>query len=359
MSTMDKISAGRLSSVAVKVLLTVIFVILVVIIIKPFMAGIKVNAAQRLTKQYLWQDAQQKFKAAMHIDPFDASIPAGFADFLKSISVNSSDENSLLVGSAKLYKRALDLDPFSAEYSLRLAQVELELFIKSQAKDGSLLADALGHFRLALENDPNGFNTSYSVGYAQIPVWDRLNTSEKKLVLDRLRYVISAKPWYGESIYSYLLQVTKDRGLLKNIRPIESGQEIREKINRIKRIKQINPGQLWQGKSKDGNNTYENGNMYWAGTIDVLLNAPGGKNIVKIQARGQAANDIWPYMIVELDGQEIGETFVDNSEWKDYSFPVETSAGLKVLSVTFLNDSGNPQENEDRNLYVVFFHEAK
>jgi len=86
-----------------------------------------------------------------------------------------------------------------------------------------------------------------------------------------------------------------------------------------------------------------------------VVNVPKGKANVNIQAKGSPVNGVWPYMIVELDGEEIGETFVDSPEWKEYEFRVDTSGTvpsdtLKVLSVTFTNDGGNKEE--DRNLYV-------
>jgi tetratricopeptide (TPR) repeat protein len=352
MIIMDKNPEKHTNSIAVKMCLAAIFVLLAVIIFIPFIAGLQFQAAQRVGQRYLWQDAQGRFQVAMRIDPFDAALSAGYAGFLKDISTNRDDERPLLINSVKFYKRALELDPFNAEYALKLAEIEIELFIQGQQKDSSLLAEAWDYARIALKNDPHGFNISYSVGYAGISVWDKLDASGKELVLDRLRYILKAKPWYGEYVYSHLLYTVKNPGLVQKIRPTESDREAREKISRIKRIKQGSLSRSWQGKSKNGNNTYENGNMYWTGTMDILLNAPEGKVTVRIQAKGSPTDDVWPYMIVELDGKEIGETFVDNPEWKEYNFYAETSAGPKVLSVTFLNDGGNAQKNEDRNLYI-------
>jgi hypothetical protein len=349
---MNKKPVKYLNPIAVKILLTVVFISLAAVILVTFIAELQFNAAQRLAQRYLWQDARQKFKIAMRIDPFNATLPAGFAYFLKDISLNRADENALLIHSGRLYKRALELDPFNAEYALRFGETQLALFRLSKAKDNNALKKALDYFKLALENDPQGFDLSYAVGYAGISVWDKLDAPEKKLVLDRLKYTLKIKPWYSEYIYPHLLQSTKDSGLLRKIRPTESDQERREKLSRIERIKQGNLGQSWQGKPKGGNDIYENGNMYWTGTMDAVINVPAGRGTMVVKAKGSPADDIWPYMIVELDGEEIGETFVDNSEWKEYNFPIETSVGLKVLSVTFSNDGGNAQKDEDRNLYV-------
>ncbi|GAG51098.1 unnamed protein product, partial [marine sediment metagenome] len=91
---------------------------------------------------------------------------------------------------------------------------------------------------------------------------------------------------------------------------------------------------------------------YWEGTVNRAVKLPGGKAVIHIQARGDQAYDVWPYMIVELDGEEIGETFVGSSKWKEYSFEVDTEGGIKVLSVTFPNDGGDWERGIDRNLYV-------
>ena len=92
--------------------------------------------------------------------------------------------------------------------------------------------------------------------------------------------------------------------------------------------------------------------MYWSGTIHRMINLPEGEAVIKIEIKGSQANGIWPYMIVALEGEEIGETFVDNSEWKEYSFHINSNGGEKILSVTFVNDGGNKRKNEDRNLYI-------
>ena len=183
MDTMNRKPAGSSNPIAAKICLTGVFILLVIIIFIPFIAGIKVDAAQRLAQRYLWQDAQQKFQIAMRIDPFDASIPAGFADFLKNISPGRLDENSLLINSAKLYKQALEMDHFNADYASKLAEVEVGLFIRGKSQDSNLLADALDYFKLALKNDPNGFNVSYEIGYNGLEAWPYLDSEFKRLVV--------------------------------------------------------------------------------------------------------------------------------------------------------------------------------
>ena len=108
----------------------------------------------------------------------------------------------------------------------------------------------------------------------------------------------------------------------------------------------------WNGKSKTGKNTYESGNMYWKGTVDAVVEIPAGESVIMIWARGEPAYGIWPYMVVELDGEEIGERFVNSGESEKYNFKVKTNGGLRVLSVTFPNDGGEWEKGIDRNLYI-------
>ncbi|MFH1646017.1 MAG: carbohydrate-binding domain-containing protein, partial [Candidatus Omnitrophota bacterium] len=108
----------------------------------------------------------------------------------------------------------------------------------------------------------------------------------------------------------------------------------------------------WQGLSIDGNRSFENGNMYWSGTMfsPLLINVKKASFI--ITARATAANDIWPYMIVELDNNIVWEGVVDSEQFREYSFESEAVEGLSILSITYENDGQNKKMLEDRNLYV-------
>ena len=336
----------------------------------------------------------------MCIDPLDATFPAGFADFLESISATRPDGNSLLLNSVKLYKRALKLDPFDAEYALKLGKAELALFVRSESKDNSVPMNALDYFKLALKNDPNGINTAYEVGNGLMGVWKYLDHKTRDLVIERLRFTISQNVWLCYNIYPWAWQNTKDFSILKKIASpnyeahkgllyliqdknlyqflreesriadsyrkkqdsVAFENENREKLAKITNIKKtfrsISPvanfiaADVWYGKSSNGDNEYRGGDMYGNGTIYGVLEAPAGRVTIIVQAKGSPADGIYPYMIVELDGEVIGETFVNNDEWKEYTFAVNTETGKKVLSITFCNDAQNIQKNEDRNLYI-------
>jgi len=228
---------------------------------------------------------------------------------------------------------------------------------------------AMKNFRKALKNDPNGFNVSYSVGYGGIKIWKFLERREKELVLDRLRYTLKLRHWYLEYIYSCIRRYAQDPELLQDVTAyyalvlrrykgktsIEKLQNIEQMKEAARNIPQVTSFILhgdWKGKAYDGRNIYKDGNMHWSGTIDAALEIPRGPAVAEIEARGTRANGVYPYMIIEVDGKAIGETFVDSSEWKKYNFEINTDGGLKVLSVTFANNSGDKIKGKDRNLFI-------
>ncbi|MFA5410657.1 MAG: carbohydrate-binding domain-containing protein [Candidatus Omnitrophota bacterium] len=336
----------------INLILSIIFIFIIVIIVLNFFADLQFNSAKKLESLYLWQEAKERYQLAIRINPFNTQYLSAYGDFLRDKSLYQKDRIAWLLMAEKLYNRALELNPRCAEYALSSGRVKLELFLSDKDKFKDKLSSGLADLKRAFKNDPKGFNIAYSTGYTGMTVWDNLNAGEKKWVLERLKYSLKIDPEYGEHIYPYLWQATKDSRLLRKIRPLASVQEKKEELKRIERIKQGNLSQSWQGKSWYGDNIYEGGNMYWMGTVDMPVNIPVGKAIVKLQASGSPANGVWPHMIVELDGEEIGETFVENAEWKEYIFDIDTKGGVKVLNITFSNDGSNPANNEDRNLYL-------
>ncbi len=349
-------------------------------------AEVEFNSAQKLADAYLWQKAEVKFKKSLASDPFNALHFAGYADFLRSTAPYRENEVVLLQKAEILYGRACELDPMRAGYFLGSGAIKLKLH-----KFNEGLAD----LKRALEKDPNGFNTAYEVGYRAIQAWQYLDDGFKALVIDRLRYALVQKRWYWEHVYPIAWQSTNDFTVLEQIAPdnvkakkdllyfVESNnlyqfrkrvvdalnsvelkedpqgfeREQKEKIKNIEEIKKntrgadVVTGDLWQGKSVGGKE-YKDGNMYWSGTMYGVLNAASGGAKLVIQAKGSPADNIYPYMIVGLEGKEIGEAFVNNDDWIEYSFLIKAGAGKKVLSVTFCNDGGNVEKNEDRNLYI-------
>lgn len=372
--------------VSFNILLVVLFVFLMIAIILPFLSESKINYARNLAASYRWKKANNEYVEAIKLSPFNSKHVNEYGKFLEN---QSSYDKKVIKKTENLYKRALELNPRCAEYAIDLGRLYV---------DSGQIKKAFKNFRKAIKNDPNGFNTVYQVGYAPITVWNLLSYDEKELVLDSLMIALRKRSWYGfEYIYPRLWQYTHNFKILQLITPstlsankslmsfiinYDLGQfyvrqekildfyakkEVPEEFNKkylkqqklLKQLISQNPNGStlvtsgdWVGERQYSGNEYKNGNMYWSGTIFAVINLPKGASIIKINAKGSKARDIWPYMVVGLDGKEIGDVFVSDQEWKEYSFNINTEGGVKVLSVTFPNDGGDEVRGEDRNLYI-------
>lgn len=332
-----------------KTVILVFFVIAAVAVIMPLIAELALDDG--------------RFEEAIKADPFNARYADEYGKYLFKKSLEVKEKTDLLDKAERLLTRAVQLNPSNAGYHLTSGQIQTSLFLIDKKKFSEKLKKALDNFKTALQNDPNGFNISYSAGYAGISVWKFLDKEEKEFVLSRLKYSLKVKPSYSKYIYPELWKETMDLNLLRKIEP--PGDEPNWYIARLERLgsirgtakRTLNVANVviesdWQGKADDEKNNYLNGNMYWTGTMDAAILMPNGKSTIRVRAKGSPADNMYPYMRVELDGKEIGAAAVDSSEWKQYNFKVNTGGGIKVLSITFVNDGANPAKNEDRNLYI-------
>ncbi|MFA5146596.1 MAG: carbohydrate-binding domain-containing protein [Candidatus Omnitrophota bacterium] len=378
--------------------LAAICLLLAVPIAMPLAAEIAYNNAERLEGRLQYAGALADYRNAIRADPLSARYRSGYGAFLLRRSADQKGRIAIywLEEAVRSFSYAAELNPRSAETELNMAQAKMRLFLYN-VREKRLKDEAFVHFRNALKNDPNGFNISYSAGYSGIVAWKFLNDGERRLVLDRLRYSISLRPSYSRHIYPQLWRYTKDLGPLKEVTPdtLEANEGLyyfivdnnlkelipegrarvdlfreRERPEEVsaerdaerRRIEVIKTGrgaapaaasvgqEDWRGTDHSGKNPYVNGAMYWGGAVDAVIEMPPGPSVVRIKARGSPVEKVYPYMVVKLDAEEIGEAFAESPEWKEYSFKVRTDGGAKVLSVIFMNDLAT--DAEDRNLFV-------
>lgn len=376
-----------------------------------FRAEILFGCAQRSANAAKIQEAEKTFEETIKTDPFNSQYFGAFAEFLLQRNVNGGRKPNLdrIKRSDTLYGRALNLNPRCAEYALAIGQIQLRFFLETGNYENK--KSAFYYFRKALQEDPNGFNVSYAVGYAGISSWQALDDEEKDLILNRLSYSLKLQPRYSRYIYPYIWKKTNDFhallaivndnrkarkrlrsfvldndlwhlgadqkeivDLFREVEMSERSQELsqpefgyinflKEKFTREQGAGKISldiPRDVWRGKSSDGKNNISDGYLCWNGTVYAILNMKPGTVRISIQAKKRQVINIddaknpkyYPHMVVRLDGLEIGETFVISDEWGCYDFPARTNGGPKVLSVTLTNDIYDPQKGEDRNLYV-------
>jgi tetratricopeptide (TPR) repeat protein len=368
------------------------YVAVVFLLVRPLSAEIAFASAKDLALHYKWAKAEAEFRNAIKFDPFNARYPAGLGDFLTAQARYAGRKAPLLSAAGRLYERALRLDPRNAEYRTALGLVEMASGDKGRA---------FSTFRAAELDDPNGFNPAYAAGMSGLDVWKDAGPDKRKFIARRLKTAISARPSESGEIYLKAWRATKDIGFLQDITPggyagesylyyfIVSNDlwqfraEVAGRLERLleeedpqafmsarsarlKHLKAVTdrylrtavPGTVkrsiaareWIGRALDGKNEFRDGKMYWSGTMYAVIGLSAGRSSINIRAKGEPAGGVAPYMIVELDGEVIGESYVKGPDWKDYSFSASSGGGLRVLSVTFANDGGNGKE--DRNLYV-------
>lgn len=397
-------------NIFVNILLLLIFILLTVIAVFPFIAEISFNIGNTLNSKYRWKTADEKFDLAIWLDPLSAEYRADMSRFYIERVAILKNKIPVLLKAELEYKKAHELNPYNARYLVALAVVEEELFLIDTTKYSNRLESSVSHFREAYEKDSHHYIFNYDIGRNFLRIWDYIGEEDRRFSLARLKHCIELAPWYQWRIYPKLWTATRNFDALVEATPedLKAYENLysllvknnlwefrKEVVNKIEKYKEREQPELfvqekeekkrllrelelsqplagargissniassvtmtgskvdWVGESKSGKSTYRNGNMYWTGTVHRAIDLPEGKSIIKIQAKGSPAYDIWPYMIVELDGEEIGETFVDSTRWKEYSFNVNSNGGVKVLSVTFPNDGGNLEKGIDRNLYV-------
>jgi len=88
------------------------------------------------------------------------------------------------------------------------------------------------------------------------------------------------------------------------------------------------------------------------GSIKKNIVLPAGMYEFKIKARGRAADGVWPHMIARFNGKDAMDAYVDNAEWKQYSGIIIVDFPVNNLEIVYDNDYYNPENMEDRNLYI-------
>ena len=356
----------KLKTVITDTTLVLILTVVTSAILLICAADLRFKSAVELEKKYRWSTAGKKYEQAIRLNPLNTKYHAGYGDFLARQSDYHKESSAGLKKAESLYIKAATINPRHAEYALKTGKAQLAVSIWKK-KDKTKIKGVMANFKKALKNDPNGFNISYSVGLMGMTAWKFLDDEDKDLVLDRLKYAIKIHPRYLSSIHSHAWRYTRDLDLLKRVTPYDElclyqGEDRQKRLQLIETIKKDPQAKAlakntvrqsdWKGISYYSNNVYKNGKMYWLGTMDAPVRILAEKATISVEAKGSPAYGMWPYMIVELDGEEIGSAFIESTEWKEYDFDIRTDKELMVLSVTFANDGRDSEKGEDRNIFI-------
>jgi len=393
----------RIILISIKIAIVIVLIGICIFLYAFLKAETKFHAANKASTSYRWQCAEKHFLHAIRLDPFNANYYSAYADFILTQNKYKDNKVPLLKKAKTIYEKAVALNGGTAEYLVKLGQIDISLFMQEGKGDEQLVAAAFKRFRQAASVDPNGFNTSYLIGRYGFPVWNYLGLEDKEFVLDRIRCALKISPGYASFLYPLIWEKTRDFRVLELVSPgtikdsellysfitsnnlwqfrkiaagrlsaarekenyfyIKSLEESREKRMRDLKARYFFEGkdkmhpdiisqEDWRGMALDGKNEYKGGAMYWGGIMEGVFILPTGETVIYIEAKGTPLIGVYPYMIVELDGKWIGELSVNSQEFERYEFQVDTAGGAKALSVTFLNDAADEKSGEDRNLFI-------
>jgi hypothetical protein len=229
-------------------------------------------------------------------------------------------------------------------------------------------------------------------------MWDILTAGEREKLCLEIKDYIARRPEQGSYLYEQLWNYSKAYPVLlacspeglegsmllfdfikqRNLWQFRSAQlekvaaskrqetkeaaqkEESDDKERIKKLKtslalhsanELVPQTEWRGTVTDSDITFQDGNMYWGGTVYMLMDLPKGGSAITVEAWGEKASGVYPYMIVDVDGEVVGETYV-TGENRPYVFTIGKASGPALIGVTFANDAVDLAGKEDRNLYV-------
>jgi len=346
----------------IKILLSVAFVVILVLLILVFFADSYFVKAQRLDKQDHWEKAEEFYKRSTLLNPFNAEYFAGYGDFLLNKDKDSKYAEKVIKTAQYNYGEAIRLNPNYAwyHYSLGNAQIVQTLLIQenianlsnaqekelSSRKLNSLIESAVTNFKSAIELDKYNIRNNYFIGYDLARVWNYLASVNRDFLIQRFAYILSQRLYYQRLIYPFIFNTTGDFKILQKITPDnhrsqtalydfivnnnlwryrkiqkkilgsyadkESINEFQEILNKKKTlIMQIREKYKdnknteierkdWQGLSYGGKSAYKEGNMYWTGTINAPVYITVKNKKLKIRLKSESAEGIWPYMIIEV-----------------------------------------------------------
>lgn len=77
-----------------------------------------------------------------------------------------------------------------------------------------------------------------------------------------------------------------------------------------------------------------------------------GTYVFGIVGRGTSCNGGWPMARVSIDDTPLGQTTISSKKWQTSTVFGHVERGKHKVSVAFINDQSDPENREDRNLYV-------
>lgn len=355
------------------------------------------------------EKAEKKYRIALRLNPIDAWSWIGLADAYDKL-FKDSDLDYKFAGFANAsYKKALALDPLNSYYLKKYGGFLLNLgntslssemykkasIIMSKSKglswipllfvDGKSYKDladmafstrdikkALLFYKMAEEFCENGDNRGIRLG--QIRCYLRVSLLREALSRYKtIKFIRKDNSIFFASLGDYYLK----RGYIDTARRFSkkailadpenpesydlaykimrsTGQYgyFKEKVSRILDFNNLVFSKEFQSYGFTAQ--FEiNKKLYNNMTIDIDIVMPSGVYRFDIIARGEDALNIWPHMIVMFNKKSILDSYVNEASWKRYKgIIIVDNSMTNKFEFIYDNDYYDPNDNEDRNLYI-------
>ncbi len=113
-----------------------------------------------------------------------------------------------------------------------------------------------------------------------------------------------------------------------------------EKVREVQKVS----SDKWEGAQKSS--------LYSDGMSQIRFRIHQGNFALRLALRGQKAFDVGPFIMVKLNGREIGKTVIAEEEWTTLVFSPLGESEECILSVEFTNDVYDADRGQDRNLFL-------
>lgn len=108
-------------------------------------------------------------------------------------------------------------------------------------------------------------------------------------------------------------------------------------------------GANFSSKSTGGASTDNGWNIWSNGYIQHNISF-SNPTTLKIEAKGDYANNAWPNMKLSVGGTVIANTTVNSNTWKTFTYTVSGKTGSQAVKIEFTNDYASA--GQDRNLHI-------
>nr|MBC8228857.1 tetratricopeptide repeat protein [bacterium] len=191
------------------------------------------NLGERRDDESLFEEAIQKYRKAIEINPNNATAYNNLGIALSNLGERRDDE-SLFEEAIQKYQKAIEIDPNNAEAYNNLGIARSDL--AKRRRDKSLLEEAIQSFQKMIEIKPDFAESYYSLGIALSNLAERRDDESLfEEAIQSFQKVIEIKPDFAESYYSLGIALSN----LAERRDDESLLE--EAIQKYQKAIEINP----------------------------------------------------------------------------------------------------------------------